>query len=146
MATRKTSSRKKTTRRSSARKSPTRKKSARKKSARSKVSVKGLSARIEKELPASYKDFSKRVKRDLTRLERQIEDARKDARRRWTRVLRDVSHHLGKLESEGEKCWREGTTQARKDALKMLRRLEQAIDLPSGRRKKGARKKTATRR
>ena len=75
----------------------------------------------------------------LGRLERQIETARRDARRRWTRVLRDVSHQLGRLEANREKQWRRLTLQARRDAAKALRRLERAIEPPRPRRKAKAR-------
>jgi translation initiation factor IF-2 len=70
------------------------------------------------------------VQRGLSRLEKQIDTAQRDARKRWTRLLRDVSHQLGRLESEGERRWRVQSTQARREAVKLLRRLEQAIQPP----------------
>jgi hypothetical protein len=106
--------------------------------------------RLEAELPPNLKELSRRVRRDLTRLERQIETARSDARRRWARVLRDASHELGRLEAIGEKRFRKLTTQARRDAVKVLRRLEKAIEPPKKKRvarktrKKKAPAKTAS--
>jgi hypothetical protein len=91
--------------------------------------------RLEEELPTELRDFSRRVRRDLTRLERQIDTARRDARRRWTKVLREVSHQLGQLEAQGERRWRRLNLQARRDAVKALRRLERAIEPPKRKRK-----------
>src|SRR5262245_66363996 len=80
-------------------------------------------ARIEAELPANLRDFSRQVQRGLSRLEKQIESAQRDARRRWARLLRDVSHQLGGLEGQGERSWREQSHQARREAVKLLQRL-----------------------
>lgn len=92
--------------------------------------------RLEDELPTELRDFSRRVRRDLTRLERQIDTARRDARRRWTKVLREVSHQLGHLEAQGERRWRRLSLQARRDAVKTLRRLERAIEPPKPKRRR----------
>lgn len=99
--------------------------------------------RIEAELPDELRDFSRRVRRDLSRLEREIENTRKDARRRATRVLREVSHELGRLEAHGERRWKTLTAQARRDAVKVLQKLEKAIAPPKRKpsRKKAAKKK-----
>jgi SAM-dependent methyltransferase len=78
-------------------------------------------------------------------LEKQIESAQLDARRRWTRLLREVSHQLGRLESEGERRWRVQSLQARREAVRLLQRLEKAIEPPKAtkRRKAPARKPSA---
>jgi hypothetical protein len=99
--------------------------------------------RLEDEFPADLRDFSRRVRRDLTRLERQIDTARRDARRRWTKVLREVSHQLGHLEAQGERRWRRLNLQARRDAVKVLRRLERAIEPPKRKRKARSKPKPA---
>lgn len=91
--------------------------------------------RLEDELPTELRDFSRRVRRDLTHLERRIEHARKDARRGLTRILRDVSHELGRLEAQGERRWRRLTNQARRDAVRALRKLEKAIEPPKRKRR-----------
>ncbi len=57
--------------------------------------------RIEPELPRELQDFSRRVRRGLVRLEHRIETAQRGARRRFTRLLREVSHQLGRLVAEG---------------------------------------------
>lgn len=98
--------------------------------------------RFEAELPADLRSYTRRVRKGLTHLERQIEEAQKDARRRWARLLREVSHQLGSVEAAGEKRWREGTLKARRDAVKALHRLEKAIEPPK-RKKKVQRKKAA---
>ena len=120
-----------------------RKKTVRSKSGRrKKAPAKTAYQRFEAELPADLRSYSKRVAKGLTRLERQIESARKDARRNWTRLLRDVSHQLGSIEAAGEKRWRKRTLKARRDAVKLLHRLEKAIEPPK---KKAAAKKKPTR-
>jgi len=91
--------------------------------------------RIESELPKELRDFSRQVRRDLTQLEKQIEGARKDVRRGMTRVLRDVSHQLGRFEAEGERRWKKLTTQARRDAVKALKKLEKTVEPPKKKRK-----------
>jgi len=129
--------RKTTVRRSSRRRPTTRKKATRQKSGRNAV------AQLEAELPPNLRDFSRRARRGLTRLEKRVDTARRDARRRWTRLLRDASHQLGRIEAEGERRWRKQSRLARRDAVRMLRRLERAIEPPLAR---GApRKKTARR-
>ena len=119
-------------RKSAGRKRPTTKK----KPARKKLKIRRAQqalARIEGDLPPNLADFSRRVRRGLTRLERQIETARADTLRRSTRVLREVSRQLGRLEAPGQKRWKKLSTQARKDAVRLLRRLEKAIEPPKPR-------------
>ncbi len=96
--------------------------------------------KLEPELPANLQEYSRQVRRELVKLERQIETAQRDARRGWTRLLRDVSHQLGRLEAEGEKRWKKQTYPARREAVKVLKRLEKAIEPP---RRRPARKKKA---
>jgi len=120
-----------------------RKKTRSKKSgARKKAPAKTAFQRFEAELPPDLRGYSRRVRRGLTKLEREIETAQKDARRRWARLLRDVSHQLGSIEAAGEKRWRERTLKARREAVKLLQRLEKAIQPPK--RKASPRKKKAT--
>lgn len=118
----------------------TRKKtSARSKATRRKTAIE----RIEGELPKDLRDFSRIVRRDLGQLEKQIEGARKDVRRGLTRALREVSHQLGRFEADGERRWKKLTSQARRDAVKVLRNLEKVIEPPK-RKRKAARKKPKT--
>jgi hypothetical protein len=86
--------------------------------------------RIEPELPANLREYSRQVRRGLVKLERQIETAQRDARRRWARLLREVSHQLGRLEAEGEKRWKRQTYPARREAVRLLKRLQRAIEPP----------------
>lgn len=141
MTARKTGSRKKSTRKKKTRK----KSSGRKRGGSSKSALQ----RIEDELPKDLKSYSRRVRRGLSQLEKEIEGAGRDARKRWTRLLRDVSHQLGTIEAKGEKEFRRRTTKVRRDAVKVLKRLEKAIAPPRSRKKKAskkkARKKKATR-
>jgi len=91
-------------------------------------------ARVEKlsdDLPATLDEFSRRVTRQLTRLEHEVERAETRARREIARVLRQASHRLGRFEAEGERRWDQLTAQARKEALTMLNKLEKRIE-PKG--------------
>jgi hypothetical protein len=102
-------------------------------------------ARIEEELPATLTQFSRRMGARLGDLEARIEKAGAVYRRRWTRLLREASHQLGRFEAEGELRWRRLTARARRDALQLLRRLEREIG-PSGRKRKAGRKVATLRR
>jgi hypothetical protein len=96
------------------------------------------------ELPPSLKEFSRKVGRDLTLLEKQIEAASRDAVCQCTRVLRNASYLLGRLEAAGEAEWRR-SNQARLEALRAVRAIEGAIQLPNGtgHARKSARRKPA---
>jgi hypothetical protein len=100
-------------------------------------------ARIEAELPATLAQFSRRMGARLGALEARIENAGAAYRRRWTRLLREASHQLGRFEAEGELRWARLTARARRDALQLLRRLEREIG-PTGRQRKAARRKRRT--
>jgi len=87
----------------------------------------GVLGRLERELPPTLRQFSRRVRTGLTRLEREIVNARSLARGEATRLLRDASQALGRYEAYGERQWRRLTTPARREALRILRRLEKAL-------------------
>jgi hypothetical protein len=117
------------TRKSTGRKRPTTKK----KPARRKLGTgraRQVLARMEGDLPPNLAEFSRRVRRGLTRLERQIETARAGTARRSTGALREASRTLGRLEAQGQKRWKKLSTQTRKDAARVLRRLEKVIEPP----------------
>jgi hypothetical protein len=126
------------TRKAGAKKSGTRKAGTRKKVARKKTAL----AQIEAELPATLRDFTRRVRRGLGKLEKRIEKDRADRRRRTARMLRDVSHRLGHLEAQGEREWRRQSLRARRATAQLLHRLERAVEPPRKRRprKSGAAK------
>ena len=84
--------------------------------------------RIEEELPPELRQYVKRMRQGLSRLEKQLVSAQASARRQGARLLREASHQLGRAEALGEREWRKRTTQARRDAVKLLRRLEKAIE------------------
>jgi hypothetical protein len=44
--------------------------------------------------------------------------------------LREASHALGRLEAEGERRWRKLAVPARREALRLLQRLEGALATP----------------
>ena len=98
--------------------------------------------RIEEELPPELRPYARRMRQGLSRLEKQLASAQAGARRRWAHLLREASHQLGRVEALGEREWRRRSTQARRDAVKLLRRLEKAIE---PRRMAGPRRKPAKR-
>jgi hypothetical protein len=125
-ATRRKTTRKTTTRRKATRKKAARKKVARKKPARKKAARKRAARARGLELPRSLAEFRRVVQRDLNVLEREVESAGKDARRRITRLVRQASHQLGQLEARGSSQWRKLSSKARKEAETTLRRLRGA--------------------
>ena len=99
--------------------------------------------RIQDELPANLRDYAKQVRRQLNALERQLERAIPQARRRTARLIREASHNLGVAEARGEKEWRDRAAHMTKDAQKLLRKLGRAVAPPPAapKKKKAARKK-----
>ena len=137
MAARKKTQRKKLGRKKAGRKRPARK-------ARTRRSA--TLTRLELELPATLREYAKQVRRRLNQLEKQIEKAQAQARRRATRLLREASHELGKLHVGGETGWRKLAAPYRRELVALLRRLEKAVAPPAPRkpaRKAAARKSTA---
>jgi hypothetical protein len=129
-----------------------RKKTARKSAAKKKTTRKkkrpNVRARIEAELPKSLTEFVRQVNTRLNRLEKQLEKAEGRYRREWTRTLKNVSRQLGRFEAEGEKRWNKLTAGPRRDAVRLLRKLEKAIEPSKARpasRKKAPRRKKAAR-
>ena len=100
-------------------------------------------AKVEAELPPTLRDFSRRVRRGLVHLEKQIEKEGRDARRQAARMLKTASHELGKLEAKGERAWKRQSLHARRATVRWLRRLERAVEPPQ--RKRRPRKKVAAR-
>lgn len=116
---------------------------ARKKSTTRKAARKGASAaarfeRLTEDLPPTLREFSKQVQKRLGALEKQIEQAQVDARRRAAKLLRTASHQLGRLEALGEGAFGRLTGPARKELIRLLNQLEKAI-APAGKAKKAAR-------
>ncbi len=119
----------------------TTKKAVKKRAAKARKSKSALD-RIQDELPANLRDYAKQVRRQLNALERQMERAIPQARRRTARLIREASHNLGAAEARGEKAWRQRAATMTKDTQKLLRRLEKAVAPPRVASKKKARKKT----
>ena len=114
-----------------------------KKDTRRKKAGRGVRARLEAELPTSLAEFVRQVTARLNRLEKQLEKAEGRYRREWTRTLKNVSRQLGRFEAAGEKRWRKLTDAPRRDAVRLLRKLEKAIEPGKGR--KTRRKKASAR-
>jgi hypothetical protein len=82
------------------------------------------------ELPPTLAQFARRVGSALGGVEKQIHTAEVAYRKQFTKLLREASRQLGRIEAQGEKRWRTLTTQARRDAAKLLLRLEKAVEPP----------------
>jgi hypothetical protein len=98
------------------------------------------------DFPATLQEFSDRMRKMLTDLEREIEQAFPTARRRLARQLREASHELGRLEERGERAWKRSAGAATRDAQRILNRLSVTIgklDLRRGGKKKSVKKKAA---
>ena len=150
--TRKKATRKKTATKKSAAKKATRKKATRKRAPRKKTAVRTASPRarakaaldrLQKELPPTLRDFSKNLRSNLSKLEKEIDKASSKYRRQAVRLLREGSHRLGSLEAHGEKGWRKLNTRARKELSGVVRRLQRAVE-PATARKLAARKKASS--
>ncbi len=96
--------------------------------------------RLEQELPATLREYSQQVQRQVARLEKNIDKVTAAARTEATKLLREASYRLDELETKGESAWGRLTDQYRRDAVQMLRRLEKAV-APAGRPGKKAGKK-----
>jgi hypothetical protein len=53
-------------------------------------------------LPANLREYGKQVRRQLNALERDIERAIPEARRRSAKLIREATHNLGDLVARGE--------------------------------------------
>ena len=115
-----------------AKKKATRKATGKKKTARRKTASKKKGTRrvridlVGSELPKSLKAFGRQLRRDLNAIEKQIEIARKDARRSLARVVRDASHQLGVLEARGQREWRSLSRNAQRDVDRIVKRVREA--------------------
>jgi hypothetical protein len=103
-------------------------KRAAKKTARGKTGDTSTLARLQQELPPTLRDFSRRMSRGLSDLEKRIEQEGRVARRQGARMLRQASHRLGQLEAQGEREWRKQSLRARHAAVRLLRQLERSIE------------------
>lgn len=130
-----------------ARKKTTRKKTTRKKTANRKAPKTALE-RIEDELPDTLRDYAKQLHKQMNALERDLERAIPQARRRIAKLIRETSHNLGAAEARGEKAWRQRAAHMTRDSQKLLRKLGRAVaPKPRARsKKKPVRKKAAARR
>jgi len=84
-------------------------------------------ARVEQELPSDLREFARRVRAGLSTIERDLDQVQARTRRQGARLLREASHALGRFEAEGERRGRKLTRPARREALRLLRRLESAL-------------------
>jgi len=84
--------------------------------------------RLRGELQPTLRQFTRRLRPGLVRLERQVEIAEARTRREAARLLRRASEELGRLEAKGEHRWRHLTERARRDAVRWLHRVERALE------------------
>jgi hypothetical protein len=121
--------RKKTTRKKTTRKKTTRRKSVGKTTRRKSVRKKAAEL-LGEELPKSLKALSRQLRRDFNAIEKQLDTAKAGTRRSLSRVVRDASHQLGKLEARGQKEWRAMSTRARNEVQRTVKRVRRAAKKP----------------
>ncbi len=124
-AAKKDVTRKKTRRKTAAPKNTSRKKST---TALARARTSAALDRLERELPPTLQDYSRRVRSQLGKLEREIYRTQARYRRQAVQLLREGSHRLGGLEALGERGWRNLSRRARKEILTVLRRLEHVVE------------------
>ena len=101
----------------------------------------GAVARLEEELPKTLREYSRKVRKELTRIERDVEKVTAATRKRGIKLFREGSYELGRLEHQGEKAWQRLTTPYRRKAVSLLKQLEKSVAPPARRRKKATKKK-----
>lgn len=99
-------------------------------------------ARIESGLPKTLREYALNVRRELTRIERDVEKVTATTRKKGIKLLREASHELGRLEQQGEKAWQRLSLRYRRQAVTLLKQLEKAVAPPRAARKKVAKKAT----
>jgi hypothetical protein len=112
------------------------KKSARKSSA---LNLGGLEAR----LPGTLRGYVREVESLLNRLEKEITKAGANARSNSARLLREASRWIGALEERGEGAWDRLTGPYRREAARLLDRLESALTPAKKTAKEKAKRKAA---
>lgn len=141
MAAKKKSARKAGSKKATRKKASKKKSTRKKKAARKKGMVRSALARIEPDLPPTLRDYSKDVRKQLTKLEKDVASAQASASKRGTKLIREASEMLGRLEERGERQWRKLSAPYRRDAVKLLEQMQKAIAPPK--KKKSRRKKKA---
>lgn len=96
----------------------------------------GALARLEEQLPATFREFAAELRKRLDRLERDTARAQIEVRKRTARLLREASHQLGRLEVGGEAAWRKLGASYQRELVALLGRLEKAIAPPTPKRKR----------
>ncbi len=84
--------------------------------------------RFERGLPPTLREFSKVVRQQLSRLERELTRQQVVYRRQAAHLLREASISLGRIEAEGEASWKRLARPARRELLRLLDRLQKAIE------------------
>ncbi|MBW2272098.1 MAG: hypothetical protein JRG96_02405 [Deltaproteobacteria bacterium] len=110
-----------------------RKKAAKKKAARKK----GARRRA---LEADVKRYTAQIEKSLKRIEQEVDKAERRYRKSLATLLRDANRQVGRLDTVGDKRWRDLIGPARRDFQKLLKRMEKAV-APGAKRKKAAAKK-----
>ena len=120
-----------------------RRKTAAKKKATRKAGGKKGARRLK--LDADMKRYAGQVEKSLKRIEKEIDKAELRYRKTLAQLLRDASRQVGRLDSLGDKRWRDLIGPARRDFQSLLKRIEKAV-APGAPSKKKAAKKKATKR
>jgi len=116
---------------------------AKKKAAKKKATRKKAARRIH--IDADMKRYARQIEKRLKQIEREIDKAETHYRKTLAKLLRDAGRQVGRLDSIGDKRWRNLIGPARRDFQKLLKRIEKAVS-PGAKRKKAAPKKKAAKR
>jgi hypothetical protein len=100
---------------------------------------------LEERLPKTLREYSRSVRKELSRIERDVEKVTAAARKRAIKLLREASVELGRLEERGEQAWLRISTPYRRRAAALLSQLEKAVAPPAKARRKAAKKKVTKR-
>jgi hypothetical protein len=95
-----------------------------------------LASRIERRLPARIGEVVDEVQGLLDRLEREVHKASASTRREATRLLREASRALGKLEGQAEARGRRLASHYVEEASRLVEKLRKTIAAPATRRSK----------
>jgi hypothetical protein len=115
---------------------------AKKKAAKKKTTRKKGARRLN--IDADMKRYARQIEKRLKQIEEEIDKAETHYRKTLAKLLRDAGRQVGRLDSVGDKRWRDLIGPARRDFQKLLKRIEKAVSPGAKRKKTASRKKAAS--
>ena len=100
---------------------------------------------LDQELPAAMHEYAANVHARLIKLEKEVDRTASSARWRLLHLLRNTNYQLDQLEERGQAAWKELERNCRAEAIRVLQRLESAINsAPKRRTRKTTAKRSAS--